>query len=330
MYIKGAIEMKGFVAIDFETASPKSHSACSLGLVVVEENQIVNEHYFLMCPAVFEMHPENKAIHGLALIDVMFKPKFHKIWPQISHYFNGDYYIVAHNAQFDLGVLKSCLDFFDIEANEFDYFCTIPFTNRVYGGDFDRSLKARAEYFSIPLENHHHALDDARVCAELVLRSLKATSIPTVEEYLRVYRDIPIKAFSVINAPNEFGKSKFRSTKITDIQPTTNAFDTTHPLFDKQLVFSGELKSFDRTKAAQLAVNCGAILKSGVSSKTNFLILGQQDKKLVGSKGKSTKEIKAQELIDKGFDIQIIYEDDFLTLLSRKNDPVHVRTVVRS
>ncbi|WP_432702921.1 exonuclease domain-containing protein [Lysinibacillus sphaericus] len=321
--------MKGFVAIDFETASPKSHSACSIGLVVVENNQIVNEHYFLMCPAVFEMDSEHQSIHGLALIDVMFKPKFHKIWPQISHYFNGDYYIVAHNAQFDLGVLKSCLDFFDIATNEFDYFCTIPFTNRVCGSDFERSLKARAEYFSIPLENHHHGLEDARVCAELVLRSLKAKGIPTVEEYIRVYNDIPIKAFSVINAPNTFGKTKFRSTKITDIQPSTTVFDITHPLFDKQIVFSGELKSFDRTKAAKLAANYGAILKSGVSRKTDYLILGEQDKKLVGSKGKSTKEIKAQELIDKGFDIQIIYEDDFISLISRKMDPVHMKQKVK-
>ncbi|WP_026565554.1 hypothetical protein [Bacillus sp. UNC41MFS5] len=47
-------------------------------------------------------------------------------------------------------------------------------------------------------------------------------------------------------------------------------------------------------------VNSGGIIKSGVSSKTDVLIVGIQDQSLVGESGLSTKESKANELINKG------------------------------
>ncbi|MEM5591001.1 hypothetical protein AAHH67_03470 [Niallia circulans] len=42
----------------------------------------------------------------------------------------------------------------------------------------------------------------------------------------------------------------------------------------------------------QQVVNVGGIIKSGVSSKTDYLVVGDQDQKLVGSEGISSKEKK--------------------------------------
>lgn len=66
----------------------------------------------------------------------------------------------------------------------------------------------------------------------------------------------------------------------------------------------------------QRILDAGGHIKSGVSSKTHFLIVGIQDRKLVGEDGLSTKEEKAYELIKKGIDIKIIREDAFLKLLN--------------
>jgi DNA polymerase-3 subunit epsilon len=62
-------------------------------------------------------------------------------------------------------------------------------------------------------------------------------------------------------------------------------------------------------------VDLGGIVKSGVSGKTDYLVVGIQDKSLVGDDGLSTKEVKAYELIEKGKKIKIINESEFISLL---------------
>ncbi|MFK9094447.1 hypothetical protein [Bacillus salipaludis] len=56
-------------------------------------------------------------------------------------------------------------------------------------------------------------------------------------------------------------------------------------------------------------------VKSGVSSKTDFLVVGIQDKSF-GKGGISTKEKKAYELIEKGRAIKLINESEFISLLN--------------
>ena len=91
-----------------------------------------------------------------------------------------------------------------------------------------------------------------------------------------------------------------------------------HPLFMKNIVFTGELK-MPRYEAAQAAVDCGAILKTAVSGKTNYLVVGTQNLDVVGADGMSSKERKAYELNDRGkASIKIISEYEFLALLHGK------------
>lgn len=60
------------------------------------------------------------------------------------------------------------------------------------------------------------------------------------------------------------------------------------------------------------AAEQGAILRTAVSGKTDFLIVGQQDIAVVGTDGMSTKEEKAHLLNDLGkAHIQIIDEAQF-------------------
>jgi DNA polymerase-3 subunit epsilon len=65
----------------------------------------------------------------------------------------------------------------------------------------------------------------------------------------------------------------------------------------------------------QKIVNVGGIVKSSVSSKTDYLVVGKQDKALVGDDGLSSKEEKAYELISSGSSIKILNEEQFSLLL---------------
>lgn len=55
-----------FIAMDFETANRKRASACSLALVVVQQNKVVDSFYTLINPQM-QFDAQNIHIHGITL-----------------------------------------------------------------------------------------------------------------------------------------------------------------------------------------------------------------------------------------------------------------------
>lgn len=67
-----------------------------------------------------------------------------------------------------------------------------------------------------------------------------------------------------------------------------------------------------RTDAQQIIADIGGFNQNGVNRETNFLVVGQQDYRIVGEDGMSSKQEKAIKLIEKGADLEILSEDEFL------------------
>lgn len=308
-----------FAVIDFEIANSNYNSACSLGIVTIEGLQIVNKEYFLIQPPGMSMDPEMTKIHGLTKDELETAPTFAQIWPKIKKYFTGDYIIAAHNAYFDVNVLKNCLSE-EIESEvDFIYFDSIQYTNPLCVGQ-GTSLADRLAYFNIELLNAHNALDDAIATAELIIQATLATKYKYIEQFL-LRNNIPVKEFIELNKTTKFFKrnsnsQKFNTKKLNNIIPETESFDVNHPFYNKNIVFTGDLTSYSRREAAQAVVNLGGIIKNSVSNSTDYLIIGKQDPTLVGEKGVSSKELRAAELIEKGKKIKIIDEKSFLELLN--------------
>lgn len=156
-----------FVAIDFETANRYPNSACAIGMVKVIDNVIIDQFYSLICPPYMVFEPGNVRVHGIRPADVANEPDFKALWPAISE-FIGDLPMVAHNAPFDKKVLHSVLEFFNIQVPENIFFCTVRISKKAFPQLSSHRLSAMAEYLDLPL-NHHQALDDARVCAEILI-----------------------------------------------------------------------------------------------------------------------------------------------------------------
>ncbi|MGE7796011.1 BRCT domain-containing protein [Lysinibacillus fusiformis] len=97
------------------------------------------------------------------------------------------------------------------------------------------------------------------------------------------------------------------SLDITFSDPTESL---PHPFYQKQIVFTGALATMTRSEAAKQVKACGGFLQGAVTQQTDFVILG--DKR----RGISTKQRKAEQLMNYGEDIQILIEDDFLWLIS--------------
>ncbi|PKG25645.1 exonuclease domain-containing protein [Niallia nealsonii] len=312
-----------FISIDFEIANENMSSACSIGLAYVDNNKIVKEQYFIIKPPHLRFDPSFTAIHGITKSDVIGKKSFDEVWELIKDDITSNL-IVAHNAQFDMSVLSSCLQHYSIAIPSFSYMCSIPISTRACGGNkVGQSLKERCRYFGIEIAEHHHAGADARACAELVIASVKSKDKSSLQTYHQIYSTIPVKEFTELKAQTTFQKKrpkkpKFNAISISEVTAKTETFNKEHILYEKNIVFTGDLLSMDRKEAMQKTVDVGGVIKSGVSSKTNYVVVGAQDPKLVGTAGISTKEKKAKELKDKGINIEIIHEETFIKLLNNK------------
>jgi DNA polymerase-3 subunit epsilon len=315
--------MYDFIAIDFETANNNLNSACSIGIVAVKDLQIVNrEHYYIKPPidsGIF--NNKNIDIHGITPDLVADKPYFNEIWDKIKHYFNEDEIIIAHNPRFDMSVLKNCLNTYQLAHPDFIYMDSISISTKACGNTVGRKLDDRANFFNINIDNHHDALCDAEVAAKIVISTVLYKKRKSFTAFCNVHNGIGRKSFSELKPDTYFGSSKspsrFTSINISEIAATTDAINTNSPFFEKSCVFTGDLKTLGRKEAMQKVVNLGGIIKSAVSKKTDYLIVGTQDIELVGEDGLSTKEEKAYALNNDGCNIRIIKEDEFLEMLNR-------------
>jgi len=154
-----------FTAIDFETAQGFRWSICQVGLVRVENGIITKEISFLVQPpGNYYWKWFTDDIHGISPKHTVNEPTFDKVW-HIMEPFITNQNVVAHNGfSFDFNVLSNTLEYYGMQAPEYEKFCTCNIYHR-------KSLNTLCNEFGIPL-NHHEALSDARACAELFLRHL--------------------------------------------------------------------------------------------------------------------------------------------------------------
>ncbi|MDP4270271.1 MAG: 3'-5' exonuclease [Bacteroidota bacterium] len=157
-----------FTAIDFETANGNPASACSIGLIVVENSRIIHEVSYLLKPYTDWFSRYNIAVHGITPQQVMNAPRFEDIWHKIASYIENADTIVAHNAGFDMNVLKRCLEYADIACRLPQSACTVKLAKKKLPNLPNHRLNTVAEFLDIPL-NHHDALSDARAAAMIML-----------------------------------------------------------------------------------------------------------------------------------------------------------------
>ncbi|MBY7142950.1 3'-5' exonuclease [Virgibacillus sp. NKC19-3] len=170
-----------FVSIDFETANEKRFSPCAIGVVVANEHEILDEFYSLINPLMgfSSFHTD---IHGITKSDVVHAPTFPQVWPTLHEYLSQKV-VIAHNASFDMSVLRQTLDYFNLSYPDMDYLCTANISKRVWPGLTNHKLNTLAMHHGIAFE-HHHALEDARVAAEILRKALSAYQAESLDPFL--------------------------------------------------------------------------------------------------------------------------------------------------
>lgn len=170
-----------FVSIDFETANEKRYSPCAVGVVVANGDRIVDEYYSLINPLT-SFSSFNTYIHGIKEEDVQDAPTFAELWPVLRGYLQ-DRLVIAHNASFDMSVIRNTLDHYNLEYPEMDYLCTVNISKKTWPDLYNHKLNTVAEHHGILFE-HHHALEDARVAAKVMMKAIENHGAETMDGFL--------------------------------------------------------------------------------------------------------------------------------------------------
>ena len=161
--------MNRFIAIDFETANKFPLSACALGVVVFEDGiEVLRRSWLLKPPSPYDVFdPINIRIHGTTADMVALAPNFADIFPTIEPYLHHSV-VIAHNADFDIGILRTLMNYYHFDMNKVLYGCTVQLSRQAFSGFPNHKLNTVAHMLGFPL-NHHDALSDALACANILL-----------------------------------------------------------------------------------------------------------------------------------------------------------------
>jgi DNA polymerase-3 subunit epsilon len=155
-----------YTAIDFETANSYPGGGASVALVRFDQDGLKREEFYtLLRPKHRYFDPGMTAVHKLNEDECLASDEFDAVWPRMREFIGGDL-LVAHNAVFDMGVLKGSFEAYDLEVKEMNHLCTLTIARRLWPNLLSYKLAYLIDYFGMEY-NAHHALDDASMCGKI-------------------------------------------------------------------------------------------------------------------------------------------------------------------
>lgn len=302
-----------FIAIDFETANSSRASVCSIGLVEYADGKCTDEYYSLVRPKENFFDGYNSYIHGITAEDVENADEFNSIWNEVIKEKVDGKLLIAHNASFDMSVLRYVLDEYNLPYPTLTYNCTRNIGKKTWQGLLSYDLSTISEHLDIQF-THHHALEDAHAAAKIFVKALEYHSANNLNDILDKINITNGMISDSGYRPARFSKKRGQFD-IKNLVAATSEFDETHPFYGSSFVFTGTLESLVRKDAMQKVVDRGGDCGNSVNQQTNYLVMGVQDFSKFKDGNKSSKLKKAEVLINKGVDLEVLTEDDFLALL---------------
>lgn len=289
-----------FVAIDVETANADMASICQIGLAKYRDFQLIDEWTSLIDPEDY-FDFINIDIHGITEEDVAGAPKFSEVVSDLSKFMSGA--VCVSHTHFDRVSIGQALEKYSLNPIDAMWLDSARVARRTWEecAWSGYGLSNVCELIGYKFK-HHDALEDAKASGQVIIAAIEKTGLDIDAWLKRVKQPINPSTSSSIAAIKRDGNPEGE-------------------LYGEVLVFTGAL-DIPRREAADLAASIGCTVASGVTKKTTLLVVGDQDVTKLAGKTKSSKHLKAEQLIVKGQGIRVIKESDFKELVSQANEIV--------
>ena len=314
-----------FAAVDFETATSLRDSACAVGVAVFDNGELVAAEKRLIRPPGNAYDPFNEAIHGIGPEDTADAPPFSAVWPEMADLI-GDRVVVAHNTSFDMSVLRHSAEQCGYMPPSIRFACSYRLAKRTFPDRWSYSLKNLSLDLGVNLKDHHDPRADAIAAGEVMLAVLRENGLESIDQLPEA---LPGMSFGRLASgdwtahstshKSTRGRRKGRgptesmASRMKALESDGSA-DEDSPLFGARVVFTGTLTHMTRIEAAQIAKDAGATPADNMSTKVDFLVVGETNYAVVGSDGMSSKLRKAVKIAESGNPLEIIDERAFLQM----------------
>ncbi len=305
--------MLDYTAIDFETANAYRGSPCAVGLVRVRDGVAVEERHQLVRPpeqADF-FHDFNVWLHGITADDVASSPRWSDFVPELVD-FIGDDVVVAHNAGFDIGVIRYACAADNIAWPSLRFLCTLTLSRLAFKLP-SYSLPFVCNECGFEVGEHHDPLADAQAVVGIVRALAQREGAADLEALARSlgtrigYMQTGLFTGQVSTATG--------AGKLVAAEANADA-DPNGYLYGRVVVFTGKLMGMTRQMAWDEVVRAGGVPEKNTTQRTNVLVLGDfNPANLRPGATYSGKARKAFQLQDRGQDIELMTEGDFLRVI---------------
>ena len=185
-----------YCVLDLETTglSAKTEKITEIGIMKVKNGEVLEE----FCEFVNPEKPIPQRVQEITNItDDMVKdaPTIEEMFPKVLEFIKGTV-LVAHNATFDIGFLKTIAKDLGYEF-DFTYVDTLPLARKLYPELKKHKLGKIAEYLKIKVEVAHRALDDVDTTVKVLremMKTLKERGAKTVGDIATKCEDEKAKA----------------------------------------------------------------------------------------------------------------------------------------
>lgn len=292
--------LSDYIIFDIETTGLDSSydEVIEIGAIKVKNNKIVSKFNSLVKPKN-EIDEYITELTGITNEMVKDAPTIEEILPDFMNYIGNDI-LIGHNVNFDINFIYDNLyrNKFDVLTN--DFIDTMRISRKLLPELPHHRLIDLAKYFKIDSTNNHRSLKDCEITMNVYenLKEIALQKYDNVDEF-----------------KNAFKKHKKEGLRAKDIVSTNTEFDVDNLFYDKYVAITGTLEKMLRKEAMQIIVDLGGHCEDGVTKKTNFLILGNNDYNPILRGKKSSKLIKAETLKLEGKDIEIISENVFYDII---------------
>jgi len=216
----------------------------------------------------------------------------------------------------DAGLLSSVIDFYTLTVDDLE---SLDRLGRKSAQNLVDQVEAHTSIelpvFLQALGIDHLGRQNAQLLAD-EYRTLAEVRAVTREQLLEVkgIKDAIADAILAgLEARSELIDGLLAHVSVVDLPPRSDDEDdgdaSEGVLEGKSFLFTGSLEAFTRKLAQQKVEDNGGVVASGVNKQLDYLVVG------AGKGAKSSKQKKAEKLVDGGADLKIISEGDFLAMI---------------
>jgi len=168
------------IALDFETANEQRSSPCSIGLAWIEDGEVARiEHHYIRPPGN-RFASFNMAFHGIRPEHVADADEWPDVLERLRPELEGAL-VLAHNASFDISVIRRTSEHYGVRPPGFDYTCTVQVARSVWPDLPSHKLNVVCGHLGVDFA-HHDAAADAYACGRVALAAASLNAVSHVRD----------------------------------------------------------------------------------------------------------------------------------------------------